>query len=125
MQALLKNHGVHTYQGKAKMKAIRAMQTKAQSEVITTYIFKLAEGLREKYRNLESNARDPATVESAERWRMIRALWDYGDGKKVVSFRMWYPVARVIDFDAIFEPPEDIDEETSDAMRGWRTYLWN
>lgn len=56
---------------------------------------------------------------------MIRALWDHGDGKKVVSFRMWYPVARAIDFDAIFDPPEGIDQEVADAMRGWRSYLWN
>jgi hypothetical protein len=58
---------------------------------------------------------------------MIRALWNHNDGesKRKIAFRMWYPVAKGIDWSSIWEPPASATAEEIVTMREWRSYLWN
>jgi len=101
------------------------MQKAAQCKVVTTFIFTLAKQLRAVYRDDDVNPRDAATIFPDLRKRMIRALWDHGDQKRTISFRMWYPVARGIDWQAIWETPDSASVEVKEIMRRWRSYLWN
>ncbi|KAK7538281.1 uncharacterized protein J3D65DRAFT_621522 [Phyllosticta citribraziliensis] len=118
MEQILHKHPAHSFEylwmERSNVRAVQTMQTTA-----LTYMKKLVE---ETYEQKMADHTDITRMSNANRRDNLWVpMWR--KDKMTLVKGMYGSMDKVIDFEVILDPPNDLDDELARKLQAWRTYL--